>query len=183
MGVLSGSSLISSAVSGLTNAYGILASQNTDGTGLKVNNLTNLSTTVINQLGGNNNSFVSYLTSNFGNMDKNNDGVISSDELSKATTNMQSQGLTKEQITNLCANMSGTNSYSMVLEYFDQIDANNDGKVTDAEIKAYSYKAQRQKLHTELKGVKASNMSVYYTDESSYNEKPTSIVDNMYPDT
>ena len=183
MGVLSGSSLVSSAVSGLTNAYGILASQNTDGTGLTVNNLTNLSTTVVNQLGGNNNSFVSYLTSNFGNIDKNNDGVISSEELSQATTNMQAQGLTKEQITNLCANMSGSSTYSTVLEYFDQIDANHDGKVTDAEIKAYSYKAQRQKLYTELKGVKSSNMSVYYVDDSAYGEKPTSIMDNMYPDT
>lgn len=183
MGTLSGSSLVSSAVSGLTNAYGVLASQNTDGTGLKVSNLTNLSNTVINQLGGTNNSFVSYLTSNFGNIDKNNDGIISSDELSKATTNMQTQGLTKEQITNLCANMSGTSTYSTVLEYFDQIDANHDGKVTDAEIKAYSYKAQRQRLHTELKGIKSSNMSVYYVDDSAYGEKPTSIIDNMYAET
>lgn len=182
MGVLSGSSLISSAVSGLTNAYGILSSQNTDGTGLKVNNLTNISTTVLNQLGGTNNSFISYLTSNFGNIDKNHDGIVSAEELQQATTDMQTQGLTKEQITNLCANLSGTSSYSTVLEYFDQIDTNNDGKVTDAEIKAYSYKAQRQKLYTELKGVKASNMSIYYTDDSAYGEKPTSVLDSMYPD-
>ena len=182
MSILSGSSLVSSAVSSLTNAYGILSSQNTDGTGLTVSNLTNLSSSVINQLGGTNNSFVSYLTGNFGNMDKNNDGVISSQELTNVTNTMQSQGLTKEQIVNLCQNMSGTKTYSTVLENFDQIDANHDGRVTDAEIKAYGYKAQRQKLHTELKGVKASNMSVYYTDESAYGEKPTSIVDNMYPD-
>lgn len=182
MGVLSGSSLISSAVSGLTNAYGVLASQNTDGTGLKVNNLTNLSTSVINQLGGTNNSFVSYLTSNFGSMDKNNDGVVSAEELQNATTTMQTQGLTKDQITNLCTSMSGTSSYSTVLEYFDQIDANHDGRVTDAEIRAYSYKAQRQKLDTQFNGVKASNMSIYYTDDSDFGETPTSIVDNMYPD-
>jgi hypothetical protein len=89
MGVLSGSSLISSAVSGLTNAYGVLSSQNTDGKGLQVSNLSNLSTTVINQLGGTSNSFVSYLTTNFGNMDSNNDGTVSADELNKATTQMQ----------------------------------------------------------------------------------------------
>ncbi|MBQ2645171.1 hypothetical protein IJG14_06345 [bacterium] len=183
MSILSGSGLISSAVSGLTNTYGVLASQNTDGTGLKVTNLTNLSTNVINQLGGTNNSFVSYLTGNFGNMDKNNDGVISAQELQEATTNMQMQGLTKEQITNLCSNLSGSKTYATVLENFDQIDANHDGKVTDAEIKAYSYKSQRQRLHTELKGVKSSNMSVYYVDDSAYGEKPTSIVDNMYAET
>jgi hypothetical protein len=78
--------------------------------------------------------------------------------------------------------MSGTNSYSTVLEYFDQIDANNDGRVTDAEIRAFSYKSQRQKLDTELNGVKSSNMSIYYTDDSSYSEKPTSLVDGFYPD-
>lgn len=182
MGVLSGSSLVSSAVSGLTNAYGVLASQNTDGTGLKVNNLTNLSTTVLNQLGGTSNSFVSYLTTNFGSMDKNNDGIVSTDELTNATNQIQSQGLTKDQISNLCANMSGSKSYTTVLEYFDQIDANNDGRVTDAEIKAYSYKAQRQKLDTQFNGVKASNMTLYYTDDSDYGETPTSIVDGLYAD-
>ena len=115
MSILSGSSLVSSAVSSLTNAYGILSSQNTDGTGLTVSNLTNLSSSVINQLGGTNNSFVSYLTGNFGNMDKNNDGVISSQELTNVTNTMQSQGLTKEQIVNLCQNMSGTKTYSTFL--------------------------------------------------------------------
>lgn len=182
MSVLSGSSLISSAVSGLTNTYGILSSQNTDGTGLKTSNLVNLSTTVINQLGGTNNSFVSYLTSNFGSMDKNHDGVVSPDELTQATNNLRTQGLTKEEISNLCSGLSGTDSYSKVLEYFDQIDTNNDGRVTDAEIKAFSYKAQRQKLDTQMNGVKASNMSIYYTDDSSYGETPTSLVDGFYPD-
>ncbi len=182
MSVLSGSSLISSAVSGLTNAYGVLSSQNSDGSGLKVSNLTNLSPAVLNQLGGTSNSFVSYLTTNFGNMDKNNDGIISVDELTNVTNDLKSQGLTKEQISNLCSSMSGTDSYSKILEYFDQIDANHDGKVTDAEIKAFSYKSQRQKLDTQFNGVKASNYSIYYTDESSYGETPTSIVDGLYPD-
>ncbi len=182
MGVLSGSSLIASAVSGLTNSYGILASQNTSGTGLQVSNLSNLSTTVINQLGGTSNSFVSYLTTNFGSMDSNSDGTVSADELTAATTTMQAQGLTKDQITSLCSSMSGTDSYATVLEYFDQIDANNDGRVTDAEIKAFSYKSQRQKLDTQFNGVKSSNMSIYYTDDSAYNETPSSIIDNMYPD-
>ena len=68
------------------------------------------------------------------------------------------------------------------MENFDKIDKNGDGRVTDAEIKAYSYKAQRQKLDTEFNGVKASNMSIYYTDDSDYGKTPTSIVDSMYPD-
>lgn len=181
MGVLSGSSLISSAVSGLSNAYGILASQNNDGTGLQVQNLTNLSANAINQLGGTTNSFVSYLTSNFGNMDKNNDGVISAQELTETAKSMQSQGLTKDQLTNLCSSMSGSNTYSTVVEYFDQIDANHDGRVTDAEIKAYSYRAQRQKLDTELNGVTASKMTLFYADDSAY-DKPSSVMDSMYPD-
>ena len=53
MATLSGSGLISSAVSGLTNSYGLLSSQNTDGKGLTVSNLTNISQTVLTQLNGN----------------------------------------------------------------------------------------------------------------------------------
>lgn len=182
MSILSGSGLISTAVSGLNSTYGILASQNTDGKGLTVSNLTNMSTAVLNQLGGTGNSFVSYLTTNFGSMDKNHDGVVSADELQTAVTNMQTQGLTKDQISNLCSTLSGSKSYQTVLENFDKIDKNGDGRVTDAEIKAYSYKAQRQKMDTEFNGVKASNMSIYYTDDSDYGKTPTSIVDSMYPD-
>jgi Ca2+-binding EF-hand superfamily protein len=100
--------------------------------------------------------------------------------LQTATANLQTQGLTKEQITTLCSSMSGTNSYSTVLEYFDQIDTNNDGKVTDAEIKAFQYKAQRQKLDTQMNAVKSSNYSVYYANETE--SEPSSVLDSFYPD-
>lgn len=182
MGVLSGSSLISSAVSGLTNTYGLLSSQNSDGTGLKVDNLTNLTPTVINQLGGTGNTFLSYLTSNFGSMDKNCDGVISANELTDAANNMKTQGMTKDEISNLCSSMSNSQSYQTVLEYFDQIDTNGDGRVTDAEIRAFSYRSQRQKLDTQMNGVTASKYSLYYVDDGDYGQTPTSVIDAMYPD-
>lgn len=177
MGSLSGSGLISTAVSGLNNSFGIL---NTSGSGLSLSNLTNLTTTQVNQLGLNSASFVSYMQSNFGTIDKNGDGTISSSELQTLTTQMQTQGLTKEQITTLCSSMSGTNSYSTVLEYFDQIDTNHDGRVTDAEIKAYQYKAQRQKLDTQMNSVKSSNITLFYGEENE--ATPSSIIDDFYPD-
>lgn len=177
MGSLSGSGLISSAVAGLNNSFGIL---NANGSGLKLSNLTNLTTTQVNQLGLNSASFVSYMQSSFGNIDKNADGTISSKELQQLTTQIQTQGLTKDQITTLCSNMSGTNSYSTVLEYFDQIDTNHDGKVTDAEIKAFQYKAQRQKLDTQMNSVKSSNITLFYGEENE--ATPSSILDDFYPD-
>lgn len=176
---LSGSGLIANAVSGLTNSYGILASQNKDGKGLTVSNLTNLSQSTLSQLNGNT-SFVSYLTSNFGSMDKNADGIISAEELSKATTTMQTQGLTRDQISNLCTNMANSDTYQTVLEYFDKIDSNHDGRVTDAEIRAFQYTSQRQKLDTQFNSVRSSNMSLYYANENE--SAPTSIVDGFYPD-
>jgi len=179
MATLSGSGLISSAVSGLTSSYGLLSSQNTDGTGLKISNLTNISQSVLSQLNGNT-SFVSYLTSNFGSLDKNADGVISADELTNATNTMQTQGLTREEISNLCNGMSGSDTYQTVLEYFDKIDANHDGRVTDAEIRAFQYTSQRQKLDTQFNSVRSSRMSLYYADENE--SAPTSIVDGFYPD-
>lgn len=179
MTVMNGSSLTTSVIAGLTNAYSILSAQNKNGKGLKLENLTNPSAETLAGLGYNTN-FLSYLTNNFSTIDKDRDGIISSSELSNLTATMQNQGLTKSEISNLCASGSNSTLYQTVLEYFDKIDTNNDGRVTQEEISAFSFKAQRHKMETQYKSFKSNSASLYYSEDTE--ETPVSVTDVLYPD-
>ena len=180
MTVLNGSSLTTSVIAGLTNAYSILSAQNKDSKGLKLENLTDPSAETLAGLGYNTN-FISYLTNNFASIDKDNDGVINATELSNLTSTMQNQGLTKTEISNLCASSANSTLYQTVLEYFDKIDTNNDGRVTQEEISAFSFKAQRHKMETQYKSFKSNSASLYYSDDN-VEETPSSVTDMLYPD-
>ena len=171
-----GNALLASALSGLTNTYSILASNSTNKNGITIDDLTNPSTTVLQQL-GNNTTFAQFLTSNFAAIDKDGDGTISSADMSNLTNNLTSKGLSYEELCQLCSSgLSG----SEVLTYFNQIDTNKDGRVTNAEIQAFNLKADEERLKTEYQSFKPSSMSVFYTDSDS-DETPSSLVDNMYP--
>ena len=73
---------LSGIFSGLTNTYSVLASQYKDKDGVTLENLLDAQgkTDNVNIL---NSSFASYLQNNFASIDKNNDGKISSEEMSK----------------------------------------------------------------------------------------------------
>lgn len=179
MSTLSGQSLITSAVSGLTNTFSAVASYNGK-TSLSLEDLSNPSNELLNKLGYNN-SFLSYLSSNFSNLDSDKDGNITGEDVSKLTQTMQSQGLTYNEIAQLAASGSISSTLSeTVLNYFQKIDKNGDGRVTSAEISAFGFESDRQKMDTEFNGFKSSSMSTFYSDLDS-TEKPTSIVDNLYP--
>ena len=81
---------------------------------------------------------------------------------------MQSEGLTYAQLQQLCAsgNCDAT-LLSTVLNHFSQIDKNGDGKVTEAEIKAFGFEADRQKAWDEQMSFKGSQFSVFYGDENA----------------
>ena len=59
-----GNALLASALSGLSNTYSILAQNSTNKNGLTIEEITNPSTTVLQQL-GNNTTFAQFLSSNF----------------------------------------------------------------------------------------------------------------------
>lgn len=181
MGLLNGSGLMNTALYGLQNTYSILAQNSTDGK-ISLKDITNPSTEVLQQLGYNS-SFAQYLSSNFSALDKDGDGTISADDVSNLTSKLQQNGLSYQEIVQLCSSgaMGNSSLTSTVLNYFDQIDTDGNGRVTDAEIRAFSLKADEEKMKTKYQSFKASDMTVFYGDENASDEEPSSLIDNLYP--
>lgn len=176
---ISGLSLLSGITSGLTNTYSLLASQYPGG--LTLDNIstgrtnTALATTL-------NQNFASYMQTNFSSLDSNKDGKIDATEMTNFTNKMSTQGLTQAQLTQLgTATGMSTSTLEQVLEHFNEIDTNHDGKVTNAEISAFSVLSSEQKKKTEYANQAASNMSVFYgDDDASSSASSSSMVDFMY---
>lgn len=178
---LSGASLLSGIYSGLTSTYSLLAQENPNGVTLAsiAAARTNTSNaTVLNQ------NFASYLQTNFSSLDKDGDGKLSATELTNFTNQISTQGLTQAQLTQLGA-ASGLSSSALeqVLDHFNDIDANHDGKVTTAEISAYNITSSEEKKKTEFANKAATNMSVFYGDDSSSTADSSSILDYKYTST
>jgi len=162
-----GNSILSGISSGLTNTYSYLASQYPNEVTLENINKVRTDAKSVNLI---NQSFASYLQNNFTNIDKDKDGIISPEEMSNLTNTMSTQGLTKQELTDLYASGASGLSASTVeniLEHFDEMDSNNDGRVTSAEISAYNVESSRIKKEDEFNNRKASNMSVFYGSEDS----------------
>ena len=139
---MSNNNILAGIYAGLNNTYAQLAAQNPDGLTLEELNEARANSykngTYLNQ------SFASYLQTNFGNIDKNGDGTITSDEINNLTNMMSKQGLTRDELTQLYASgASGLSEDTMnkILEHFDEMDTNHDGRVTSAEISAYDINA------------------------------------------
>ena len=130
-----------------------------------------------------NQSFASYLQTNFNAIDKDGDGIIGSDEITNYTNTLTTQGLTRTQLTQLAASgASGLSSDTInnILEHFDEMDTNHDGKVTSAEIAAYGYGASKQEKIDEFNHQRATNMSTFYADESSSTPDSYSMLSYRY---
>ncbi len=160
-GILSGIS------AGLTNTYAYLASQYPNG--LTLENLTEArgKTSNLNVL---NQSFASYLQNNFTNIDKDGDGIITSQEMDNLSNLISTQGLTKAELTQLYASGGSGLSESTItkiLEHFDEMDTNHDGRITSAEISAYDVNCARMEVEDEFNNRRAADMSVFYGDSST----------------
>ncbi len=174
---LDGSSLFSGINSGLTNSFSLLSSQYSDGLTLENINKALTNTNVTNTTYGS--TFASYLSSNFNTVDKNSDGKISADEIQTLMNNMATQGLTREQIMSLGASSGmSTSLQETVLNHFDDIDANHDGKVTNQEISAYGVNSDIQKQKIADTNRVINNMSLYYGDDLT--EYEGSMLDYRY---
>ena len=173
------SSLFSGINAGLTNSFSLLSSQYSDGLTLENLNAALTNTNVTNTSYGS--TFASYLTTNFNSVDKNGDGTISADEIQTLMNNMATQGLTREQIMSLGASSGMSSSLQeTVLSHFDDIDANHDGKVTNAEINAYGVNSDIEKQKIEDRNRIVNNMSMFYGDDLT--EYEGSIMDYRYLD-
>ena len=167
---LDGTSMFTGINAGLTNAFAQLTGQYSDGVTLEnlIKALTNS-----NFINGaySNGTFASYLTNNFSAVDKDANGTISADEIQKLMSNMAQQGLTREQIMALGASSGLSSSLQeTVLNHFNEIDKNKDGKVTNQEIQAYGVESNLEKQKLADRNRLISNMSMFYevdTDDSS----------------
>ncbi len=159
--------ILSGIYSGLTNTYSYLASQYPEGLTLEKLNEARTKSTNLNVL---NQSFASYLQSNFTNIDKDGDGIITSEEMNNLSNMISTQGLTKAELTQLYASgSSGLSESTMtkILEHFDDMDTNHDGRITSAEISAYDINCARMEVEDEFNNRRATDMSVFYGDSSS----------------
>lgn len=138
---LNGAGLFSQAISGLTQGYSYLLQQSESKNGVSIDDIyksysNTTSSSLLNTFA--NSSFASYLSSNFGSFDSNSDGVISTEEMSNMTNTMYAQGLTREQLVQLASRQAYTSeNLEEVLNNFDKIDKNHDGRVSNAEINAF----------------------------------------------
>lgn len=176
----SGNSLLTGIYAGLTNTYSYLAQLNPDG--VTLDSISNARTDSKNDLNLNQ-SFASYLQTNFNAIDKDGDGVIGSDEITNYTNMLSTQGLTRAQLTQLAASgASGLSSDTInnILEHFDEMDTNHDGKITSAEISAYSLEASRQEKIDEFNHRRATDMSTFYGDDSSSDVDSYSMLSYRY---
>lgn len=175
---LDGTSMFTGINSGLTNTFTQLTGQYKDG--VTIENLANAlgNTNFTNSAYGA--TFASYISNNFNSIDKNADGKISADEIQKIMGQMATQGLTREQITSLAgaAGMS-TSLQQTVLEHFEDIDKNHDGKVTNQEIQAYGVESDLEKRKISDQNRMINNMSLFYDNETNYEG---SMLDYRYLD-
>lgn len=180
MSLLNGQSILSGAMSGLANTYStLMSSSSSSGKGLTLDDLSNVSSTTLSQLGSNY-TFLQYLTTNFSSLDNDGDGELTANDLNKMMSTMQKQGLTYNEIQTLCASGNCDSSlYSTVLQYFNQIDANGDGRVTSEEITKFSYDCQREEALQKYKSYKASGTSLYYND--GVEDDTSSVLDSIRP--
>ena len=153
----SGNSLLTGIYAGLTNTYSYLAQLNPDG--VTLDSISNARTDSKNYLNLNQ-SFASYLQTNFNAIDKDGDGVIGSDEITNYTNMLSTQGLTRAQLTQLAASgASGLSSDTInnILEHFDEME----------KIDEFNHR-------------RATDMSTFYGDDSSSDVDSYSMLSYRY---
>lgn len=176
---LDGTSMFTGINSGLTNAFAQLTNQYSDGVTLE--NLSKaLSNTNFINSSVSNGTFASYLTNNFNAVDSDADGKISAAEIQNLMSQMSAQGLTREQIIALGASSGISSSLQeTVLNHFNEIDKNKDGKVSNQEIQAYGVESDLEKQKIADRNRVVNNMSMYYDIDSNYEG---SLLDYKYLD-
>ena len=181
MTILNGQSLLATAMTGLATTYStVMNGKSSVGTGLTLNDLSDLSNQTMVNLGANY-TFLQYMSANFNNLDKDGDGEITGADLNDVMSVMQSKGLSYNEIQQLCT----TGNYdktllSTVLTYFNKIDTNGDGRITSDEITKFSYDNQRSQMEQKYKSYRATSASLYYNE--GVEDDTSSVLDSLRPE-
>lgn len=161
---LNGSSIFLQAISGLTSNFNYLS----QGEGLTLDMIKNPDENVNKNLL--NSTFRSYLATNFSKFDTDKNGEISAEELQQYTNSLSKQGMTYEELTQLCYQYGGANSLlETVMANFNDIDKNHDGRVTNDEIKAFGIDEEIAQMKEDFQKFDPKSMSIFYsasTDET-----------------
>ena len=168
MANLIGSSLFTSAISGLNSNYLLLLN---GGTGLTLDNILHPKDDAVKYTV--NQTFRSYMMNNFSSIDVDGDGKITTNDVDKYVTKLKTQGMTYQELTQLCSTSSGSMSSLLdtVLSNFNEIDTNHDGRITQGEINAYRINDEIKDMKEEYPKIDPSKLSLFYEPEVSNNDK------------
>jgi len=116
--------------------------------------------------------FSDLLKLNFSNVDTDKNQVISKEEITTLLNSIDKQGLTLDQLQALSGQvgLSINDSKKLldeVVQNFNKIDTNHDGHVSETEINAYKFKKEVEDKKKEFSEFKASNISVFYAEDST----------------
>ena len=109
------------------------------------------------------------MLTNFNNIDLDGDGKISTDDLSNYATKLKTQGMTYNELSQLCANGTGSMSSLLdtVLSNFNEIDTNHDGRITQGEINAYRINEEIQDVKDKYPKIDPTQMSMFYESKAA----------------
>jgi len=149
------------------------ALNNTDLNGISLEDFANQNQLALSDL-----PFSNLLQANFKNLDTDKNEVLSSEEITTMLNSIDKQGLTYEQLQALIGQTGTSASGSKklldeVVENFNKVDTNHDGRVSEAEINAYKFNKEVTDKKDELYAFKASDISVFYEADSSIDENST----------
>ena len=169
MANLSASSLFAGVNSGITNSYAVLSHMYSGG--LTQKNLAKAMTNTNLLQTSYGTTFAQYLSQNFGTLDKNGDGTLSTKEVNKLLNQVSSKGLTREQVSSL-GGMSGisANAQATVLDHFNEIDTNHDGYVSSGEVQAYILQSKIENKKENDRTKMINRTSLFYANENASDE-------------
>ena len=175
MSKFNATSLFTGVKAGAMNSYAILSNLYSDGlTRKNLSKALSDKNVLTSQYGT---TFASYLSQNFANYDKNNDGILSATEVEKLMTQISTKGLTRDQVTSL-GGMAGISSdaQATIMEHFSEMDTNADGYVSSGEAQAYvlQSKLQNQKIKDENKAI--AHTSLFYGDDDGEDKMRSSLL-------
>ena len=176
MANLIGSSLFTSAISGINSNFLLLLN---GGNSLTLSDILNPSDDTVRYTV--NQTFRSYLMTNFNQIDLDGDGKIDSNDINNYVTKLKTQGMTYEELATL-SNSGGSGMSSLldtVLSNFTEIDANHDGRVTQGEINAYRVNEELKEVKEKYPIIDPEKMSIFYdtpkTSETSSSSKSDKV--------
>ena len=177
MANLIGSSLFTSAISGLNTNYLLLSN---GGQGLTIDNILNPSDNTVKYTV--NQTFRSYMLNNFNQIDSDGDGKITSKDVDKYVSKLKTQGMTYDELTQLSstAGSSMSSLLDTVLSNFNEIDKNHDGRITQSEINEYRIDEEIKDVKKEYPRINPDKMSMFIETESSTPSETSSTKDKVF---